>query len=60
MTPAVDPPLTAAQRDYLAAFDRHLAGEPGATDAKAQCFAAVLDEAQLPRDPRERDERLAA
>jgi hypothetical protein len=53
-----DPPLTAAQRDYLAAFDRFLRGEPGAGADKARALTAVLDEAQLPRDARERRRRF--
>lgn len=44
-----DPPLTEAQRDYLAAFDRYLHGEAGATDRKARALICVLDEAGVDR-----------
>lgn len=53
--PPVDPPLTGAQYDYLAAFDSFLRGDPGAVDAKARALTGVLDEAGL--DPTETIER---
>lgn len=42
-----DPPLTAAQRSYLDAFDRLLRGEPGARTLMRRRLVEVLDEAEV-------------
>lgn len=47
MTHEYDPPLTGAQLDYLACFDRFLRNEPGSHAAKSQAFSRMLDEAEV-------------
>jgi hypothetical protein len=50
--PSEDESLTASQRSYLDAFDRHLRGEPGARELMTERLGPVLAEAGL--DPNDR------
>jgi hypothetical protein len=47
-----DPPLTAAQRSYLRAFDRFLRNKPGAWVEMRTRLVDILDEAEERPDPR--------